>query len=203
MATGEGPRPQAAMGHDMTESASDKELAASKSAGVPTTESIAPSGEVRRKLLQAGAIGMPVAISLQSGTARAISTCTTNITRPTESQVNAALSDSSNISAITAATGLNSGQINAIKNQTNALDPGAPFPESSSVHSSEVLWLMVNTTSGGSCWTSYCANSIDSGDVTVVGAFSSAVCGGGAPGGGCGDDSDDSDCDDEDEEDDD
>lgn len=145
--------------------------------GAETSRPAATADAVRRKLLKTGAMGVPVAVSLQSGTAWAISTCALRATRPTETAVDTALGDPQNRATITGVTGITDAQITTIVSEASALAPGAPFPEvGGTVHSGEVLWLMVNNTTGGSCWTSYCEGSILTGDVNVTGTASNSVC---------------------------
>ena len=136
---------------------------------------------IRRKLIKAGAIGMPVTITLQSGTAWAVSTCATRLVRPTDDEVDAALSDPANQSTISSSTGLNTTAINKIIQENSAIDPGQPFPETGVVSSGEVLWLRVNSAAGGSCWTSFCSFGVNNG-ITVSGHKSNQVCSGGGSG---------------------
>ena len=82
---------------------------------------------------------MPVTITLQSGTAWAESTCATRLVRPTDDEVDAALSDPANQSTISSSTGLNTTAINKIIQENSAIDPGQPFPETGVVSSGEVL----------------------------------------------------------------
>ena len=109
--------------------------------------------EVRRKLLKAGAIGIPVAVSLQSGTAWAISNCASRLDsgRPTAGEVSSALDTIQNRALIMEVTGISDADITTIISET--LTVGGAFPEVGSVQPGEVLWLLVNSTSGGSCWT--------------------------------------------------
>jgi len=125
-----------------------------------------------------GAVSIPLVVSLQSGTAWAISTCATRISRPSDEQVDAALTDPTNIASITNTTGIGTNGIAKIVEAYNEMDGGQPFPESGVVDSGEVLWLMMDTSSGGSCWASFCDNALANGDIVVVGHKANQVCGG-------------------------
>jgi hypothetical protein len=147
----------------------------------------ASADDIRRKILKMGAVGLPLVVSLKSGTAWAVSTCATQISRPTDEQIDAALSDPTNIATITNTTTINTVNIAKIVEDYNEVDAGQPFPDSGVVDSGEVLWLLLNTGSGGSCWASFCNNAIETGDIIVVGKSSNQVCGGSNNGFGNGD----------------
>lgn len=141
----------------------------------------AAADSIRRKLIKAGAIGIPVTITLQSGTAWAASTCATRLLRPTDAEVDAALSDPANQATISSSTGLSSNSIDKIIQENSAIDPGQAFPETGIVSSGEVLWLRVNSAAGGSCWTSFCDFGVGNG-ITVAGHKSGQVCDSGGSG---------------------
>ena len=153
---------------------------------------------IRRKILKAGAIGLPVTVTLQSGLAWAVSTCVTNMTRPNETQIDAALSDPSNQTIIANATGIKVKDIKKIAKEYSAVNPGAAFGEFGGTTSGEVLWLRVTNAGSGSCWTSFCDNAIDTGAFTITGKKSDKVC---SDTGWSGSDSDDGDSDDGDSDD--
>ena len=145
-------------------------------AAAETENRTASADSVRRKILKAGAVGLPVTVTLHSGTAWAVSTCVTNMTRPNETQIDAALSDSNNQTIIANATGIKVKDIKKIAKEYSAVNPGAYFGDFGGTTSGEVLWLRVNNAGGGSCWTSFCDNAVDTGAFTVTGHKSDKVC---------------------------
>ena len=143
---------------------------------------------IRRKLIKAGAIGVPLGITMQSSTAWAVSYCATSINRPTEAVIDAALD--ADRALILSSTNLNDGSIDDIIAEFSALDPGNPFPEVGSISSGEALWLLVGPP-GGSCFASFCDKAIGgtgdagaAGDILVIGTRSNQVCGQGVGPGG-------------------
>ena len=167
----------------MEDQTTKQELEIRQEPALPTVDTVQSADDVRRKLIKAGAIGMPLAISLHSGTAWAISSCADNYVLPSsESALDNSLTDSNNLSYIEDVTGIKKSVVKGKKSQDGIVDnpannsfPGGPFPTSGTVDSGEVLWLLVN--GGASCWVSYCDNVVNgSPGMVITGLAAGDVC---------------------------
>ncbi len=139
---------------------------------------------LRRRLIKTGVAAVPVIISLQSGTAWALSSCASQTgkggkavnPRPSTSTLISEFGDFSkdptstqqrNRQTVTSLTGIpekknGSGRrndIESIVNDFTGSGAGSPYPEGpgDSVETGDMIHLMV---SNGSCWVSYCAGPI-------------------------------------------
>ena len=143
------------------------------------TEARESADRLRRQLVKAGAAAVPTIISLQSGTAWAISSCASRgVNEPTSAQVSAefglssdppSASQQGNRNLVTSVTGIpdsGAGSIDTIVSGATNTNAGNPFPEMGSVEDSDVIYLLVTN---GSCWTSFCAGPVGNGDVTISG----------------------------------
>ncbi|MBI1182064.1 MAG: hypothetical protein GC201_16080 [Alphaproteobacteria bacterium] len=154
--------------------------------------------QLRRRLLKTGAAAVPVIISLQSGTAWALSSCAsakeTGVKRPTRSQLVQEFGDFSsdpnstqlaNRQTVQALTGIkakkggknNYNDIESIVNNFTGSGGGYPYPEGpgESVETGDMIHLMVTN---GSCWTSYCTGPIrNTRDVYIYSDTNPSVCG--------------------------
>lgn len=132
---------------------------------------------LRRRLIKTGVAAVPVIISLQSGTAWALSSCASTAKRPTKSQLEAAFGDFTGNKQVTATqaqnrqlvtnltgivdkqpgTGVN--DIESIVKGFSGTGGGLSFPDGpgDSVETGDMIHLMVTN---GSCWVSYCAGPI-------------------------------------------
>jgi hypothetical protein len=167
------------------------------------TQSVPPreaADALRRRLLKGGAAVVPVIISLQSGTAWAISSCASArgpgggplVKRPTQSQLVGAFGDFAgsptesqlrNREAVTSLTGLPAerpgkapNDIEYVVRNFSGSGGGMGFPEGpgDSVESGDMIHLMVTN---GSCWTSYCNGPIKgTRDVYIYNDTSPSVC---------------------------
>jgi hypothetical protein len=154
--------------------------------------------QLRRRLLKTGAAAVPVIISLQSGTAWALSSCAstpaTGVKRPTRSQLINQFGDFTkspnstqqlNRQTVTSLTGIkdkkggknNYNDIESIVQNFSGSGGGFRYPEGpgESVETGDMIHLMVTN---GSCWTSYCNGPIrGTRDVYVYSDTSPSVCG--------------------------
>jgi hypothetical protein len=162
----------------------DQEIGLNESKDASAADVPSSADQVRRKLIKAGAIGAPLAISLQSGPAWAVASyCAGHAENdiPSDAIVNSTLEDSDALKLIKTHTGikksivLGKSKLPGIIDETSV--PG-PFPAPDSggtVNSEEVLWLLVN--GGVSCWVSYCDTAIvPNGTVSITGYKSDEVC---------------------------
>lgn len=149
---------------------------------------------LRRRLLKTGAAAVPVIISLQSGTAWAISSCAGTTNRPTKAQLvskfgsftgpgSPTATQLQNQALVTSLTGLpdkasGSGQndIESIVKGFSGTSGGYPYPSGpgDSVETGDMIHLIVTN---GSCWTSYCAGPIKgSRNVAILSDTTPSVC---------------------------
>ncbi|MGE0668782.1 MAG: hypothetical protein AB7O49_19675 [Sphingomonadales bacterium] len=156
---------------------------------------------LRRRLLKTGAVAVPVIISLQSGTAWALSSCASERKgngkplnpRPSESTLVSEFGDfkddptytqQRNRQTVTSLTGIpekKTGQgrkndIESIVKDFTGSGAGSPYPEGpgESVETGDMIHLMVTN---GSCWVSYCNGPIKgSRAVTIFSDTTPSVC---------------------------
>ena len=155
---------------------------------------------LRRRLIKTGVAAVPVIISLQSGTAWALSSCASERgsdkkalnPRPTSATLtnefgNFSKTPSSgqqrNRDLVTSLTGIpekksgkNSNDIESIIKYFAGSGAGSPYPEGpgDSVETGDMIHLMVTN---GSCWTSYCAGPIKgTRDVYIYNDTTPSVC---------------------------
>jgi hypothetical protein len=150
---------------------------------------------LRRRLLKTGVAAVPVIISLQSGTAWAVSSvCASNINRPTKAQLEAAFSDFkgsgqatatqlANQQLVTSLTGLpdkapgsGTNDIESIVKNFVGSSGGMKYPTGpgESVETGDMIHLIVTN---GSCWTSYCNGPINgTHNVTIFSNTTPSVC---------------------------
>ena len=158
--------------------------------------------ELRRRLIKGGVVAVPVIISLQSGTAWALSNCASASSsnggalnpRPSQSALVSEFGDFSksptytqqrNRQTVTSLTGIpeekktGSGKRNDIQSIVNDFagsGAGMPYPEGpgESVETGDMIHLIVTN---GSCWASYCNGPIKgSHAVTIFNDTSPSVC---------------------------
>lgn len=156
---------------------------------------------LRRRLIKTGAVAVPVIISLQSGTAWALSSCASARgsndkplnPRPSTSTLNSEFGDFSrnptstqqrNRQTVTSLTGIperRTGQgrrndIQSIVNDFSGSGAGGPYPEGpgESVETGDMIHLIVTN---GSCWVSYCNGPIKGARaVTIFNDTTPSVC---------------------------
>lgn len=158
-------------------------------------ESREAANQLRRKIIKTGVVAVPVIISLQSGTAWALSTCATKLKRPTQSQLVAAFGEftagdkdvtatqARNRQFVTGLTGIPEKQpgsgvddIESIVKGFSGTASGREYPggPGDSVETGDMIHLMVTN---GSCWTSYCNGPIKrTRDVYIYNDTSPSVC---------------------------
>ena len=126
------------------------------------------ANRLRRQIVKAGAVAVPTIISLQSGTAWAISSCASRgVTEPTVGTVTTEFGLSSdppsaaqqgNRDLVTAVTGIPDVDIDTIVTSFAGTNSGMNYPEGpATVEDGDIIHLLVTN---GSCWTSFCASSI-------------------------------------------
>ncbi len=155
---------------------------------------------LRRRLIKTGMAAVPVIISLQSGTAWALSSCASERgsdrnalnPRPTTSTLTSEFGNFSktpsstqqrNRDLVTSLTGIpekksgkNTNDIESIVKDFVGSGAGSPYPEGpgDSVETGDMIHLMVTN---GSCWTSYCAGPIKgTRDVYIYNDTTPSVC---------------------------
>ncbi len=136
---------------------------------------------LRRKLLKGGGAALPVMISLQSGTAWAISSCASEISRPSNGNMTSTFGPSNNPNdnnrdLVESITGISRSDIDdAIDDDFSAA--GGDYPESApdDIQQAEVMHLFVTN---GSCWVSFCDGPVDIGGVTFSDSITPDACNG-------------------------
>lgn len=149
---------------------------------------------LRRRLVKTGVVAVPVIISLQSGTAWALSTCAGTKTRPTSAQLiskfgsftgpgSPTAAQIQNQQLVTSLTGIpakvsgsGTNDIESIVKGFSGTSGGLPYPSGpgDSVETGDMIHLIVTN---GSCWTSYCAGPIKgTHDVTIFADTTPSVC---------------------------
>lgn len=148
---------------------------------------------LRRRLIKTGVAAVPVIISLQSGTAWALSSCASTAQRPTTGQLHTAFGDftgnhgvtatqTQNRQLVTSLTGIPEKQpgsgvndIESIVKGFSGSSGGLSFPDGpgDTVETGDMIHLMVTN---GSCWTSYCNGPIKSHAVTIFSNTTPSVC---------------------------
>lgn len=155
-------------------------------ASVPEVPNASPeesADRLRRRLLKAGVAAVPTMISLQSGTAWALSNCATRSMTydlPTTTEVNDAFGNPSavtpaqqgNRDLVTAVTTINDADITSIVTGFTGANANNQYPEGplEEVEEADVMYLLVTN---GSCWTSYCAGPVQTGNVDIDGPMMS------------------------------
>ena len=115
---------------------------------------------------------MPFIVSLQSGTAWALSSCASNISRPSNGNMTSTFgppgspnsSQQENRDFVESVTGISDADIaTALSNFT----PGSGnYPKEGGVQAAEIMHLLVTN---GSCWVSYCGGPVSgTNDVTIT-----------------------------------
>lgn len=149
---------------------------------------------LRRRLIKTGAVAVPVIISLQSGTAWAISSCAGTTNRPTKAQLiskfgsftgpgGPTAAQLQNRQLVTSLTGIpdkvagsGTNDIESIVKGFSGTSGGLPYPSGpgDSVETGDMIHLIVTN---GSCWTSYCAGPIKgTSNVTIFSDTTPSVC---------------------------
>ncbi|MEN3951491.1 hypothetical protein [Iodidimonas sp. SYSU 1G8] len=155
-------------------------------------ESREAANQLRRKIIKTGVVAVPVIISLQSGTAWALSSCASKLKRPSTSQLDSTFGDFSkdptstqrrNRETVTSLTGIpekkkgkDRHDIESIVNDFSGSGAGRSYPNGpgDSVETGDMIHLMVTN---GSCWTSYCSGPIKrTRDVSIYNNTSPSVC---------------------------
>ena len=149
---------------------------------------------LRRRLIKTGVAAVPVIISLQSGTAWALSSCAGTTNRPTKAQLinrfgsftgssQPTAAQLQNQQLVTSLTGIpdkvpgsGANDIESIVKGFTGTSGGLPYPSGpgDSVETGDMIHLIVTN---GSCWTSYCAGPIKhTHDVTIFSDTTPSVC---------------------------
>ncbi len=155
-------------------------------------ESREAANQLRRKLIKTGVVAVPVIISLQSGTAWALSSCASKLKRPSNSQLENMFGDFDdgptstqrrNRETVTSLTGIpekkkgkDRNDIQSIVNDFSGSGARQTYPNGpgDSVETGDMIHLMVTN---GSCWTSYCTGPIKrTRDVYIYNDTSPSVC---------------------------
>ena len=134
---------------------------------------------LRRKLLKGGGAALPVMISLQSGTAWAISSCASEISRPSSGDMTSIFGPSGNPNdarrdLVETITGISRSDIDdAIDNDFTPAGGNYPEAGPDDIQQAEVMHLFVTN---GSCWVSFCDGPVDNGGVTFSDMITPDAC---------------------------
>ena len=162
---------------------------------------------LRRKILKAGAASLPAIVSLQSGTAWALSSCASRpeMERPTVTEIRELFSNATNREFVYSVTdipigGLGGGSgddagalcptgdddggapaantLEAIICECTASNDGDPYPETSGADNPEACEIVHLLVTNGSCWASYCNGPIAFEPISITNNTDPSVCNG-------------------------